>query len=86
MERFKIRFEPDFPPRLPFQHDLFQIASDLDRLVVPRQSITELIDWTLDLLKQIYPGVEVLGPVTVKGGAVIFLGDTGELTIKPVNS
>lgn len=86
MPSFKITYEPNFPPRLPFQKELHRLATDLDRLVVEKESITELIDWTLSTVQTIYPGAEVLGPVTDQGGAVIFLGDTGDIIIKPMQS
>lgn len=84
MTRFRLTFEPDFPPRMEYQRNLARIGADLDHLVVDREDIQPLIDWTLALLRQVYPGAEVLGPVTKKGGAVIFLGDTGEILIKPI--
>lgn len=84
MPRYKLHYEPDMTPRLDYQKQLHRMAKDLDRQVIERDNIQPVITWTLDLIHTIYPGAEVLGPVTVKGGAVIFLGDTGELIIKPI--
>lgn len=84
MLRFKLLYEPDMLPRLEYQRRLHTLGKDLDRTELTRKTIEEAIDWTLTLCQKIYAGAEVLGPVTKKGGAIIFLGDTGEIIIRPV--
>jgi hypothetical protein len=86
MPKYRFIYEPDFKPQLPYQSELDRIAKDLDRTEVEKESIEPVVEWTLDLFRTIYPGAECMGPVTKKGGAVIFLGDTGEVLIKPLQN
>lgn len=84
MNKYRFIYEPDFAPQIPYQTELDKIAKELDRTEVERESIEPVVEWTLDLFRKIYPGADKIGPVTKKGGAVIFLGDVGEIIIKPL--
>lgn len=84
MPRFILEYEPDMPPRMAHQVAIDTIGRDLDGIVVEKKNIHELADWTLALFHKVYMGAERLGPINKEGGAVIFIGDTGEMLIKQV--
>lgn len=84
MPQFKLRFEPGETPRMSYQDSIVGIATDLDRMVVERDDIHQVINWTLALFRTVYRGAERMGPVKPRGGAIIDLGDMGELLIQPM--
>lgn len=83
MPKYQFIYEPDMEPRMSFQKTIDTMARDLDRIVVARP-LPELISWTESHFQQVFTGVHHLGPVKRGGGAIIFLGDTGDLLIRAV--
>ena len=84
MPKYKLRYEAAQAPRMGYQFITDRVCQDLDRMVVDRDNIHIVANWALTLLRQNYTGAEILGPVKPQGGAVIDLGDLGELLILPM--